>query len=81
MCCMDLDEMLRQEMDELDYSPDAGIGLLSLIYRMCCNTEFYYVGKFPRMGIGFNFVGGTRDPPSALLVFFNCKPLPWSLCV
>jgi len=52
MCCMDLDEMLHQEMDELDYSPDAGIGLLSLIYRMCCNTEFYYVRKIPCIGIG-----------------------------
>jgi len=56
--CMDLDEMLRvdrcRDMDELitfeldlDYSPDAGTGLLSPILCKRCNTGFYYVGENP----------------------------------
>jgi len=55
---MDLDEMLRvdrcQDIDELindlDYSPDAGTGLLSPISHKRCYAEFY-VGKIPRIRI------------------------------
>ena len=59
---MDLDEMLRvdrcRDMDELinfepdpDYSPDAGIGLLSPLSYKRWYVEFY-VGKIPRIRIG-----------------------------
>ena len=34
------------------YSPDAGTALLSQISYKGCNTEFYYVGKIPRICIG-----------------------------
>ena len=34
------------------YSPDAGTALLSPMSYKRCNTEFYYVGKIPRILIG-----------------------------
>ena len=51
--CMDLDEMLR--VDRL--SPIQIIVWLPepdcfFRYRMCCNAEFYYVGKIPHICIG-----------------------------
>jgi len=61
--CMDLHEMLRvdicRDMDNLlsfqldpHYSLYARTALLSPISYKRCNTEFYYVGKIPRMRIG-----------------------------
>ena len=61
--CMNLDEMLRvdicRDMDNLlsfqldpHYSLYARTALLSLTSYKCCNTEFCYVGKIPRIRIG-----------------------------
>jgi len=55
-CCVSTDvgtwtNWLTFEPD-LDYSPDAGTGLLSPISYKRCNAEFYYVGKIPRIHIG-----------------------------
>jgi len=55
-CCVSTDvgtwtNWLTFEPDP-DYSPDAGTGLLSLISFKRCYAEFY-VGKIPRILIGF----------------------------
>ena len=44
--CQDIDELIN----DLDYSPDAGTGLLSPISHKRCYAEFY-VGKIPRIRI------------------------------
>jgi len=46
--CRDMDNWLTFQPDP-HYSPDAGTALLSPISYKRCNTEFYYVGKMPRM--------------------------------
>ena len=61
MACVDLDEMLHvdrcRDMDELiNFWARSGFQMPELDcflrYRIRCNSEFYYVGKIPRIGIG-----------------------------
>ena len=87
---LDLDEMLRVARlltfePDPDYSPDSGTGLLSSISYKRCNTDFYYVGKIPRIDIvffaaarrGFKIISLPRAVETPLSEVHALHPVPF----